>query len=44
MKKPKKEKSLLKIPEKIDDRALSVYKTRIPTEYREKGNEGVSRI
>ena len=37
LEKPKKEKLLLLIPEKIGDRALSVCKTKIPTEYREKG-------
>ena len=25
------------MPENIDDRVLSVFKTKIPTEYREKG-------
>ena len=34
---PKKENLLLLIPENIGDRVLSVFKTRIPTEYREKG-------
>ena len=37
MEKPKKEKLLLLIPENIGDRVLSVFKTKIPTEYREKG-------
>ena len=40
LEKPKKEKLLLLIPEKIGDRALSVCKTKIPTEYREKGIRG----
>ena len=35
--KPKKEKLLLLIPENRGDRVLSVCKTKIPTEYREKG-------
>ena len=37
LEKPKKEKLLLLIPENIGDRVLSVCKTKIPTEYREKG-------
>ena len=37
LKKPKKEKLLLLIREDIGDRVLSVCKTKIPTEYREKG-------
>ena len=37
MKKPGKEKLSLLIPENIGDRVLSVCKTQIPTEYREKG-------
>ena len=37
LEKPKKEKLLLLIPENIGDRVLSVFKTKIPTEYREKG-------
>ena len=37
LQKPKKENLLLLIPGNIDDRVLSVYKTKIPTEYREKG-------
>ena len=36
-KKPKQERLLLLIPESIGDRVLSVFKTKIPTEYREKG-------
>ena len=37
LEKPKKEKLMLLIPENISDRVLSVYKTKIPTEYTEKG-------
>ena len=37
LEKPKKENLLLLIPGNIDDRVLSVYKTKIQTEYREKG-------
>ena len=37
---PKKENLFLLIPENIGDRVLSVFKTRIPTEYREKGISG----
>ena len=37
MEKPKKEKLLLLIPENTGDRVLSVFKTKMPTEYREKG-------
>ena len=37
LEKPKKEKLLLLIPENIGDRVLSVCKTKILTEYREKG-------
>ena len=37
LEKPKKEKLLLLIPENRGDRVLSVCKTKIPTEYREKG-------
>ena len=37
LEKPKKEKLLLLIPENIGDRVLSVCKTKISTEYREKG-------
>ena len=37
LEKPKKEKLLLLIPENIDERVLSIYKTKILTEYREKG-------
>ena len=37
LEKPKKEKLLLLIPENIDERVLSMYKTKILTEYREKG-------
>ena len=37
LEKPKKEKSLLLIPENIGDRVLSVSKTQIPTGYREEG-------
>ena len=37
LEKPKKEKLLLLIPENIGDRVLSVFKTKMPTEYREKG-------
>ena len=36
MEKPKKEKLLLLISENIGDVVLSVCKTKIPTEYREK--------
>ena len=36
MENPKKEKSLL-IPENIGDRVLGICKTKVPTEYREKG-------
>ena len=35
--KPKKEKLLLLIPKDIGDRVLTLCKTKIPTEYREKG-------
>ena len=44
MEKPKKEKLLLLIPENIGDRVLSVCKTKIPTEYREKGIIGFKNI
>ena len=37
LEKPKKETSLLLIPENIGGRVSSVSKTQIPTEYREKG-------
>ena len=37
LEKPKKETPLLLIPENIGGRVLSVSKTQIPTEYREKG-------
>ena len=37
LEKPKKEKFLMVTPENIGDRVLSVCKTKIPTEYREKG-------
>ena len=37
MEKLKKEKLLLLIPENMGDRVLSACKTKIPTEYREKG-------
>ena len=37
MEKLKKKKLLLLIPEKMGDRVLSTCKTKIPTEYREKG-------
>ena len=36
LEKPNKEKLLLLIPENISDRVLSMCKTKIPTEYREK--------
>ena len=35
--KTEKEKLLLLIHENIGDRVLSVFKTKMPTEYREKG-------
>ena len=37
LEKPKKRKLLLLIPENRSDGVLSVCKTKIPTEYREKG-------
>ena len=37
LEKPKKKNLLLLIPENRGDRVLSVCKTKIPTEYREKG-------
>ena len=37
LERPKKEKLLLLIPENISDSVLSVCKTKITTEYREKG-------
>ena len=37
LERPKKEKLLLLIPENIGDSVLSVCKTKITTEYREKG-------
>ena len=37
LKKPKREKLLLLMPENIGDRVSSVWKPKIPTEYREKG-------
>ena len=36
LEKPKKKMLLLLIPENIGDRMLSMCKTKIPTEYREK--------
>ena len=37
LEKPKKKKLLLLMFENLGDRVLSVCKTKIPTEYREKG-------
>ena len=37
LEKPKNEKLLLSIPENIGDGVLGVCKTKIPTEYEEKG-------